>query len=220
MATGFLPYFVAAPTAGQHLMGRVRDLRRLNQSAQRFNSILDLNTLLDRIVNDVVLRFGCRKTCILLTDLPGENLVLAASRGCSQLVRGLRFKIGQDGLVGHVAATGRTCYTPDVSREPRYIRCNADVRSEVNIPLRVRGRVIGIFSAAHPDLDGFSSEQLELLDDLAAHIAVAVENARRFEQERAHNEKLWCWLPHAGSRPGDRSTGCRFFGSRTSARHR
>jgi hypothetical protein len=42
------------------------------QSAQRFNSILDLNTLLDRIVNDVVLRFGCRKTCILLTD-PGRE---------------------------------------------------------------------------------------------------------------------------------------------------
>jgi sigma-B regulation protein RsbU (phosphoserine phosphatase) len=171
-------------------MGKVRALRLLNQTAQRINSILELDTLLDQIVNDIVLKFGCRKSCILLTDSVGENLVLAAERGRGLHNKGLRFKIGQDGLVGHVAATGRTCYTPDVSREPRYIPCNADVRSEVNIPLHVHGRLIGVFSAAHSDLDGFPLVQRELLHELAAHIAVAVENARRFQQERADKEKL------------------------------
>jgi hypothetical protein len=69
-------------------LGNVRALRLLNQAAQHINSILELDPLLDQIVNDVVLKFGCRETCILLTDLPGENLVLAASRGCSLHVPG------------------------------------------------------------------------------------------------------------------------------------
>lgn len=189
MAASLFPD-LPVPRPRQHRIGTVRALRLLNQAAQRINSILDLDTLLDQIVNDVVLKFGCRHTCILLTDPLGEDLVVAATRGCSMHGRGCRFKIGKEGLVGHTAATGRTNYTPDVSQEPRYISCNVDVRSELDIPLYVQGRVIGVFATTHPDLDGFPAEQFEVLHELAAHIAVAVENARRFQQERNDKEQL------------------------------
>jgi sigma-B regulation protein RsbU (phosphoserine phosphatase) len=165
-------------------MGKVRALRLLNQAAQRINSILDLETLLEAIVNDVVFKFGCLETCILLTDPSGEDLVVAATHGCSLHGKGHRFKIGKEGLVGYAAATGRSNYTPDVSKEPRYIACKVDARSELDIPLFAQGRMIGVFTASHPDLDGFPPEQLEVLQELAVHIAGAVENARRFQQER------------------------------------
>jgi sigma-B regulation protein RsbU (phosphoserine phosphatase) len=190
MAASLFPDFAPAPKPRQHRMGKLRALRLLNQAAQRINSILDLEALLDAVVNDVLLKFGVRQTCILLTDLSGEDLVVVATRGCNVHGKGYRFKIGKEGLVGHAAATGTSCYTPDVSQEPRYIGCNADVRSEVDIPLYAQGRMIGVFSASHTDLDGFPAEQLEVLHELAAHVAVAVENARRFQQERADKEQL------------------------------
>ena len=167
----------------------MRALRFLNHAAKRINSILDLDTLLDQIVNEVMLKFDCRQSCILLTDVSGEDLVLAATSGCSVHARGCRFKTGRDGIVGHVAATGKTCYTPDVSREPRYICCNVEVRSEVDIPLYAQGRLIGVFTAARNELDGFPPEHREVLHELAAHMAVALENARRFQQERADLEQ-------------------------------
>lgn len=188
MAASLFPDFFPPSKPRQPRMGKVRALRFLNQAAQRINSILDLEDLLDAIVNDVMLKFGCRQTCILLTA--GEDLVVAATSGCNVHGKGYRFKIGKEGLVGHTAAIGKSCYTPDVSREPRYIACNADVRSELDIPLYVQGHVIGVFTASRPDLDGFPPEQLEVLHELAAHIAVAVENARQFQQERADNEQL------------------------------
>jgi phosphoserine phosphatase RsbU/P len=189
MAASLFPD-LPVPRPRQNRIGKVRALRLLNQAAQRINSILDLDTLLEQIVNDVMLKFGCRHTCILLTEPSGEDLVVAATRGCVMHGKGSRFKIGKDGLVGHTAATGRTCYTPDVSQEPRYITCNPEVQSELDIPLLAQGRVIGVFTTTHPDLDGFSPEQREVLHELALHIAVAVENARRFEQERTYKEQL------------------------------
>jgi sigma-B regulation protein RsbU (phosphoserine phosphatase) len=190
MVHRFLPYLVEATSVDQYRTGKIQALRLLNQTARRMNSILDLNSLLDRVVDDVVVKFGCLESCILLNDRLGEDLVLAATRGCSLHHRGCRFKIGKDGIVGQVAATGRTRHTPDVAREPHYIPCNVSVRSEVDIPLYMQGRLIGVFSAAHSDPDGFPALQLEVLHELAGHIAVAVDNARRFQMERADNEEL------------------------------
>ena len=190
LADSSSPSLAPAPASKQHLFGKIQALRLLNQTTKRMNSILDLDSLLNQVVDDVVVKFGCLQSSILLNDLSGENLVLAASRGCAQHSRGFCFKRGKDGIVGHVAATGTSCYTPDVTREPRYLQCNVNVRSELDIPLYVQGQLIGVFSAAHADPDGFPSVQLEVLHELAGHIAVAVENARRFQQERADKEEL------------------------------
>ncbi len=178
-------------------IGKVRALRLLNQAAQRINSILDLDTLLEELVNDVTLKFGCVHSCILLTDHSGEEIVIAATRGCQIHRKGSRFRIGKDGLVGHTAATGRTIYTPDVRQEPRYIACNREVQSELDIPLIADRRVIGVLCITHPELDAFSSEQREMLHELAAHIAVAVENARRFQHERSRREQLYSKVQEA-----------------------
>jgi sigma-B regulation protein RsbU (phosphoserine phosphatase) len=81
-------------------------------------------------------------------------------------------------------------YTPDVSQEPRYIACDTSVRSELDIPLIVRGRVVGVFSVAHSELDGFPEEQREVLCGLAEHIAIAIDNAQQFQRERSETARL------------------------------
>jgi phosphoserine phosphatase RsbU/P len=117
-------------------------------------------------------------------------MVLAGVHGCSLHHKGHRLKVGKEGLVGYVAATGQMRYAPDVSVDPYYIACEADTRSEVAIPLVVEGELVGVFTASHHDLDAFGADQLWLFQGLCSHIGVAVQNARRFQQERSEREKM------------------------------
>ncbi|MFB3813904.1 MAG: PP2C family protein-serine/threonine phosphatase [Terriglobales bacterium] len=168
---------------------RVRSLLRLNEAVQKINSILELDVLLDRIVNDIAVAFGCLEATILLKEDGSDEMVVAAVMGCTQCSKRDRFRIGIDGLTGWVASTGLPVYTPDVTKEPRYIACEETTRSELDLPLIAHGEVIGVFSAQHPDVDGFPGEQRELLEALARHIAVAIWNARMFERERAERRR-------------------------------
>jgi sigma-B regulation protein RsbU (phosphoserine phosphatase) len=60
----------------------------------------------------------------------------------------------------------------------------------VAIPLHVGERLVGVFTASHPDLDAFPRQQLRLLQALCDHMAVAIHNARRFQSERAEREAM------------------------------
>jgi phosphoserine phosphatase RsbU/P len=164
------------------------DLLRLQRSAQEITSILDLDQLLESVVTNVVQDFGGIEASVWLKDPEREELVLAAMNGCSLYKKGDRFRIGKDGIIGKVAQTHHAHYAPDVNIEPDYIRCEPEIMSELNIPLHAAGRFIGIFNISHPELNGFSSERIELLEALAGHVGVAIENARIFREER--EEKL------------------------------
>jgi sigma-B regulation protein RsbU (phosphoserine phosphatase) len=93
-------------------------------------------------------------------------------------------------MVGHAALTGKTYYAKDVSVDPYYIACKASTRSAVAFPLKVRGEVMGALNVDHERLDAFSDDQLQVLEALAGHIAVAIENTRMFQVERMEREKM------------------------------
>jgi sigma-B regulation protein RsbU (phosphoserine phosphatase) len=169
---------------------RVQELLKLQKAAQKINSILDLDQLMDKIVNDIACSFGCINISVYLHEPQNSEMVLAGVQSCPVHEKGHRLKIGKEGLVGYVAATGQMRYAPDVSVDPYYITCGNDIRSEVAIPLHVDGRLVGVFTASHNELDGFDSDQLRILQGLSGHIAIAVQNALRFQQERSENEKM------------------------------
>ena len=168
----------------------IEDLVRLEKAAKKINSILDLDQLIDKVVNEVAHSFGCLEATIYLHDQPRGELVLAGVHGCTRYGKGDRKKVGKEGMVGHVAATGGMHYAPDVRKDPYYIACEESTLSEVAIPLQVDGQLVGVFSASHPQLDAFPPEQLRLLEALSAHIAVAVYNADRFQKERRERERM------------------------------
>jgi phosphoserine phosphatase RsbU/P len=189
-SASLFPDFIPQPKPRRHRVDRVRSLRLLNQAAQKINSILDLDLLLEQIISDIVVKFGFVESGILLKDPERHELVMAGIHGCTKSMKGERYKIGEEGLVGHVASTGKTYYAPNVRYEPKYIACEPETMSELDIPLKANGKLIGVLTVQHPEVDGFSPEQIDILEGLAAHIAVAVENARRFQQERTSNEQL------------------------------
>ena len=177
-------------TTDPTLERRVRQLLLLQETAKKVNSILDLEQLLDEIVGGVAEAFGCNRTAILLKDDISNELEMIALRGFSNVhLKGYRFKVGGEGMVGHVSATAKMRYAPDVRSDSYYVVSESTTLSEVDIPLISRGKLIGIFNAQSPSLDAFSSEQIELLCALADTIAIAIENARLFRQERTEKEK-------------------------------
>lgn len=171
---------------------RIQELFLLQRVAQRINAILDLDVLLEEVVNDVAQTFGYSRSAVLLKDDHTNELVIAAVRGwtINFHVKGERFKIGEYGMVGHVGATGETYYAPDVSVDPYYQVSETSTRSELDIPLKVRGRLIGVFNFQHHELNGFSAGRIQLLEALAGHLATAIENARLFQRERREKERM------------------------------
>ncbi len=164
-------------------------LLRLQKAAQKINSILDLDELLEEVADQVCEVFGCLETSILLKEEGSDELIIRAVRGCSIHAKGTRFPKGK-GLVSHVAHVGHALYTPDVSVDPRYIACEATTRSEIDIPLKVSDRVFGVFSVASPELDGFSRPERQVLESMGAHISIAIDNATRFQRERLERERM------------------------------
>ena len=188
MATSPQPHAEAS-----EFVSRVRlldEVTRIQQAAQKITSTLDLDLLLDRVVNEVARTLGCLETSIFLRDFEASEMVLAGVQGCTMCDKGARLKIGKQGMVGWVAATGETRYAPDVRKDPFYLECEPDTLSELDIPLRVRGQVIGVFNATWPELDACPLERRRLLEVLAGHIAIAIENARIFQQERLERQRM------------------------------
>ena len=165
-------------------------LMKLQRATYLVASTLDLDCLLDRVVNDLATSIGNVEVDVWLRDGKSDELVLAGVRGCTIHKPGARLKIGLEGMVGHAAATGKLHYAPDVAKDPWYIACEPDTRSSVSIPLKAAGEVIGALCIEHSELDAFSEDQLQVLEALAGHIAISVENARLFKNERAERERL------------------------------
>jgi sigma-B regulation protein RsbU (phosphoserine phosphatase) len=81
-------------------------------------------------------------------------------------------------------------YAPDVREDPYYLPCEESTLSEVAIPLFVEDQLVGVFTASHPALNAFPPQQLKILQTLCSHIAIALQNARLFQQVQQEREQM------------------------------
>src|SRR5262249_9731320 len=185
---------------------RIEELYLLQRVAQKINSILDLDTLLDQIVGDVANTFGYNRLAVLLKEDNADELVIAAGWTGELCLKGTRWRVGQEvGMGGDAGGRGETFYAADVRKVPFYISGEADTRSEIDIPLKVRGELIGIFNVQNTEMNAFSPERIRLLEALAGHVATAIANARMFQRERFEKERMARELEEA------RAVQSRFF---------
>jgi sigma-B regulation protein RsbU (phosphoserine phosphatase) len=98
-------------------------------------------------------------------------------------------KLGE-GLVGWAALHKEPLLIADVSKDARYIDLVPDVRSELVIPMLMKDRCIGVFDLESPELNAFTKEHKELLTLLASQAAVAIENARLYEEVSRREERI------------------------------
>jgi sigma-B regulation protein RsbU (phosphoserine phosphatase) len=160
----------------------------LAEIGREVSSLLDLDQLFARIAQLTKGVVDYRTFGILLLNDSGElEMKLAVQYG--ETVTVPRVRLGE-GLVGYAALHKEPVLVPDVSQDPRYIKLVPDVRSELAIPMLVKDRCIGVVDLESPELDAFSKRDVEILTLLASQAAVAIENARLYEEVRANEERL------------------------------
>ena len=151
-------------------------------------SVLDLDELFARIAHLARRLLDYRALRILLLNDDGE-LEMQLPHLYNGTLQIPRIRLGE-GLVGYAALHKEAVLVPDVTQDPRYIKFVPDVRSELAIPLLIKDRCIGVVDLESPEPDAFSKRDVEILTLLAAQAAVAIENARLYEEVRANQERL------------------------------
>ena len=163
-------------------------LETLAEIGREVASVLDLDQLFARIAQLTKRSIDYRTFGILLLNEAGElEIKIALHFGEKRDVP--RVRLGE-GIVGYAALHREPVLVADVSEDPRYIRVVPDVRSELAIPLLIKDRCIGVVDLESPELDAFSKRDVEILTLLASQAAVAIENARLYEELRANEARL------------------------------
>lgn len=168
---------------------RALQLESASQVGRQMTSILDIDQLLKRVADLIRETFGYYYVHIFLVDEARNEVVLREASGpASATIKesGLRLGVGREGIVGQVAATGRHVMSNDVSQEPCYLAHELvpGTRSELAVPLQMGDRVVGVLDAQSDACDAFDDTDVKTLQVLGDQIAVAMENARLFQETR------------------------------------
>ena len=172
---------------------RVQELAFLNEASHTVISSLDLEQVLTTVMREATNVLKVEATSVLLLD--DEELVLETVVGPqAEKAKGLRFPLGQ-GIAGWVAREGRPLLVPDVKKEPRFYpgideAIGFVTRSVLAVPLKVKGKVIGVIEAVNKTEGDFSQRDMELLSSMTQSAAIAIENARLYEAIEEYSRTL------------------------------
>ena len=167
----------------------VDTLETLAEIGREMASILDLDALLTRIASLTKRLIDYRTFGILLLDEATNDLEMKLAVRYGKGAESKHVRLGE-GLVGWAALHKEPVLVSDVSQDPRYINMVDDARSELVIPMLIKDRCIGVFDLESPELDAFTKEHKELLTLLASQAAVAIDNARLYEEVRRNEERI------------------------------
>ena len=167
-----------------------RILLLLNEIARELTSILNLDELLGRIAELMRRLIDYQMFSILLLDATGEKLQHRFSLRFNENIQ-LKHEIPLGrGLVGYAAETKQSVLVPDVTKDPRYIEANPETRSELVVPLVYKDKVIGVLDLEHTRRGFFTDDHRRTVTTLAAQIAIAIENARLYEEVARQERRL------------------------------
>ncbi len=173
---------------------RLMQLETLSQVAARIAGFLSLDELLPYVVGLLHDHFGYNQAHVFLLDEENRELVVVAGKGSYQNVQstvGQRLALGR-GINGMVARTGKPFLSNDVTREPafHYLAELPDTRSELTVPIKVEGKILGTLDVQSSQLNAFSTTDVLSLQIVADQLGIAVTNARLFENSRKQNLRL------------------------------
>jgi sigma-B regulation protein RsbU (phosphoserine phosphatase) len=169
---------------------QARILVLLNEIARELTSILNLDELLGRIAELLRRLIDYQMFSILLLDPSGEKLQHRFSLRFNENIH-LKHEIPLGrGLVGYAAQTKQAVLVPDVAKDPRYLNTNPETKSELAVPLVYKDKVIGVLDLEHTRRGFFTEEHQRTITTLAAQVAIAIENARLYEEIARQERRL------------------------------
>ncbi|HFD38916.1 MAG TPA: GAF domain-containing protein, partial [Anaerolineae bacterium] len=180
----------------QDLADRAVQMATAAEVGRAAASILDPDTLAHRVVDLVQERFGLYYVGLFLTDPEGEYALLQAGSGAAgqaMEAQGYRLQVGGDSMVGQACALRRPRIALNVGQAVSEDRPDVEIirfdnpllpetQAELALPLIVGDRVLGALDVQATQPDAFAEDQIEVLQLVADQVAVAVQNARLFDE--------------------------------------
>ena len=178
---------------------RRQEAEALAELASAIASSLELRKILSFVVDRACALLGTQRSAVALLnpDQPGAPWVFVASRGMSRAFQALRPKHPRDGTTPAAIAERRPVWSADLLNDPTFdlsptTRAAVEAegyRAVLSVPLLVGERVLGALVTYRDDVGPFSDRHVELLQAFADQAALALENARLYEEsERRRRE--------------------------------
>lgn len=167
---------------------RTRDIQITQEISRYAATQRDVNLLMTEVVGLIVARFpALYHAQIFLVDEDGMYAVVRASTGevgKRLLQRGHRLAVGSVSVIGQVTDQGRYILAKDTAASQVHRRNEflPDTRSELAIPLQVGDKIIGALDVQSKQSDAFPDDLIRVLETMSDNIAIAIENARLYEE--------------------------------------
>ncbi len=147
------------------------------------------DALLSQVMHLISDRFGFYHAGVFLLDDTGEWAVLRAASsegGKEMLAREHKLRVGEQGIVGWTAQTGRPRIALDAGADAVHFDnpLLPDTRSEMALPLQVGEHRLGVLDVQSTQEAAFGDEDISAIQSLADQLAIAIENARLFQQSQ------------------------------------
>lgn len=171
---------------------QAQTLSLLYEISHELPSILDKDELLRRVAERVKKLVDYHVFTVMLWDEQAQVLESVFSfRYGDTIPSRVQIPLNQ-GITGAAAAERRTIRVVDVRLDPRYLQFGdgPEVRSELVVPLLLQDRLIGVLDLESAEAHAFTAEHERLLNILGSYIAVALENARLFQESRENQTRL------------------------------
>jgi L-methionine (R)-S-oxide reductase len=152
----------AMPTAS-----KIKDLEvELAELAKGASSVHDLMSKIVKLLQQRMLKYNW-VGFYMLESSPGQQPVLALGAFQGAMTPHTRISLNQ-GICGAAASTGKTVVVDDVSKDSRYLACSHETKSEIVVPIFVRGKVVGELDIDSHFLAAFKEEDRELVEYCAS----------------------------------------------------
>lgn len=166
---------------------RAQQMVVISEISRLISKEQELSVLLPLVARLVSERFTFYHVGIFILDETGQYAVLRASNsegGRRMLDRGHRLEVGESGIVGYVAKYGTPRIALDVGLDAVFFNNPdlPDTRSEIGLPLNARNRILGVLDAQSEKPGAFTEADANTMGILADQIAIAIENARLFQE--------------------------------------
>lgn len=180
----------------EHASHRLNQMGVFYQVGQALVTTFDINRLLADTMQLAANVIDAGASSIMLIDENQQELVFEVSHGSrSQMLRQQRIPL-DEGIAGWVARHGHPVIANNARTDPRFshrvdVRTGFLTQSIAAVPLRIKGRIIGVLEVLNKySGTGFDHEDVRLMSSIAAQAAIAIENARLYQQVRQERDQI------------------------------
>jgi signal transduction histidine kinase len=179
-------YMAENARSARILEEQVEELSMMHRADRELSSQLDVERVIVLTMDWALRRTGADTGLLMLMTDDRRGLVPSISIG---YIDRERFPYDQDrplpdnmGIVGRAARTGETQLVSDVSADEDYVAFLPAAKTQLSVPLAMRGEVLGVITLASTELDAFGENDMSFLERLGRRAAVALDNARLYRQ--------------------------------------